>query len=204
MIPAHFTVAKNIVLAEIPFFLALYLFVIAKTRTALWWILCLVFIAFLPNSAYTLTDIIHFIGAVQEGKHSWAYLAFVLLPLYLLFMIVNFQFYVISIMLAQNYIRKEGYIRLAKWFIPLIHFACALGVYLGRVQRLESKNIIEKPLSVLKDVYIDLTSLPSLSLIIVFFVVFYGLYEVFAAVNRRIWKARFARYWDAIQEVKKT
>ncbi len=204
MIPAHFTVAKNIILAEIPFFLALYLFVVAKTRTWLWWILCAVFIAFLPNAAYTLTDIIHFIGAVQSGTHSIAYLVFVLFPIYLLYMVINFQFYVISIQLAHNYIKQEGYLKLAKWFIPLIHFACAIGVYLGRVQRLESRNLFEKPLLVMKDVWVDMTNLHSLSLILLFFALFYGLYAIFAHINQRIWDKQFAPYWHAMQRVKQT
>lgn len=202
MIPAHFTVAKNLVLAEIPFFLSIYLFVIAKHRTFWWWVLCAVFIAFLPNAAYVLTDIIHFVGAVQEGKHSLWYLVLVLFPIYIFYIALNFQFYVISVMLAQRYIIKEGYSTLGKWFTPAIHFLCAIGVYLGRIERLNSQNLFEKPIMVVKDVIGDLTHLSSFALILLFFALFYGLYLLFAHFNMRIWNKKLAKYWQAIQAVK--
>lgn len=202
MIPAHFTVAKNFVLAEIPLFLALYLFVFAKHRSWLWWILCAVFIAFLPNAAYVLTDIIHFIGAVQEGKHSTIYLILVLFPIYIFYIALNFEFYVISIMLAQQYIIKEGYPKLAKWFIPLIHILCAIGVYLGRINRLNSRDLFEQPIIIIKDLIGDLTHFLSFALILFFFLLFYGFYLVFAQMNILFWRRKLSKYWQAIMQVR--
>ncbi|MCY7295643.1 DUF1361 domain-containing protein [Alteromonas sp. a30] len=202
IIPAHFTVAKNILLAEIPVFLALYLFVFAQKRSIIWWLMCVTFVGFLPNAAYTLTDIIHFIGAIQSEAHSWVYLTFFLFPIYLLFIFINFQFYVVSIMLAQHYIQQEANNRLAKWFIPIIHFACAVGVYLGRIQRLESRAIMEKPITVLRDVAADFTHFPSVLLILFFFILFYGLYLLFAILNRYLWHRYCSPYWQAIEAVK--
>lgn len=202
MTPVHFSVAKNIILAEIPFILAIYLFVIANQRNVLWWLLCAVFIAFLPNAAYTLTDIIHFIAAVKSPDYSSLYVFGVMLPLFVLYMFVNFQFYVISIMLAQHYIGKNWGQTIAIWFVPAIQFLCAIGVYLGRVQRLNSTDIATNPLIVFKDLYLDLTSLHPLMIIIGFFVLFYVMYLIFSKLNTKIWNAKFAKYWHAIEAMR--
>lgn len=196
MTPPHFTVAKNIILAEIPFFLSLYLFVIARQRSLLWWLLAAVFVAFLPNSAYTVTDIIHFVAAIQDPAYSALYTWLVLLPLYLLYMVVNFQFYVISIMLAEQYIRREWSAKLALWWVPIIHGLCALGVYLGRVQRLNSTDIIERPLSVVRDLVVDFTSWHAITITVGFFVLFYGLYQPLSRLNCYLWRHKIVRLFN--------
>ncbi|XOV80128.1 MAG: DUF1361 domain-containing protein [Aestuariibacter sp.] len=196
MTPAHFTVAKNIILAEIPFFLAVYLFVFARHRSLLWWCLAAVFVAFLPNSAYTVTDIIHFIAAAQDPKFESWYVYSVLLPLYLLYMVINFEFYVISIMLAQQYIGRHWTEGLAKLWVPVIHLLCAVGVYLGRVQRLNSTDIIERPLVVFHDLIVDLTSWHAILLTLGFFILFYGLYLPFCKLNRYLWQHKLRQFFN--------
>lgn len=196
MTPVHFSVAKNIILAEIPFFLSLYLFVVARHRSLLWWVLAAVFIVFLPNSAYTITDIIHFIAAVKDPEIARWEVWLVLLPLYCLYMFVNFQFYVISIMLAQQYIKREWNERLSLWWIPIIHALCALGVYLGRVQRLNSTDILEHPLTVIRDLVVDLTTWHPIITILGFFVLFYGLYLPFSKLNKYLWQHKLSSFFN--------
>ncbi|MGL4883991.1 MAG: DUF1361 domain-containing protein, partial [Waterburya sp.] len=54
----------NLFLAFIPLALSFWLFVRRNIkRSLLWWIGLVVFIAFLPNAPYLLTDIIHLIDA---------------------------------------------------------------------------------------------------------------------------------------------
>ena len=67
----HFHIGWNFFLAFVPFVLSLYLFRRETRRGWLWWPLLLVFIAFLPNAAYTLTDIIHFISEVAPINRSF-------------------------------------------------------------------------------------------------------------------------------------
>lgn len=79
----------NTWLALIPLTLADYLFHRNSQRTALWWLGALVFIAFLPNAPYVLTDIIHLIEDIRYGYSMWI-VALVLVPQYLLFMLIGF------------------------------------------------------------------------------------------------------------------
>jgi len=53
----------NLFLAFIPLMLSFWLFLKrSKKRSLLWWIGLIIFIVFLPNAPYLLTDIIHLIG----------------------------------------------------------------------------------------------------------------------------------------------
>jgi uncharacterized membrane protein len=176
----------NFVLAFIPFVLAFYLFKVSHHRSVLWWLLALIFVAFLPNSAYVLTDIIHFIAAVKSPNISTVYLLLVLVPFYTIFLLVNFEFYVISIQWAEQYLKhfKQGF--LSKAFVPVIHLLAAIGVYLGRFQRLESSDIIHHPIIVFRDVLVDISGGKSMLIIIALFLLFYSFYEVFSRVNNVI------------------
>ncbi len=185
-VPVHFTVVINFILAFIPFILAFYLFKVSHHRSALWWLLALVFVAFLPNSAYVLTDIIHFIAAVKSPNISTPYLLLILVPFYTIFLLVNFEFYVISIQWADKYFAQVKRGLLSKAFAPTIHLLAALGVYLGRFQRLESSDIIHRPIIVFRDVLIDISGGNSLLIIIGLFLLFYGLYEVVSRVNNTV------------------
>lgn len=184
-VPFHFSVFINIGLAFIPFALAYFLFKWCKRRNAIWWITSLAFIAFLPNSAYVLTDIIHYIAAVKSPDISSSLLVLVITPLFLVYMVVNFEFYVVSISWAHQYIKQQQWHGLAKIFVPSIHFLCAIGVYLGRFQRLESADILRHPTIVFTDISLDLTHEKSVLMILGLFVFYYGFYLLFGFVNKK-------------------
>ena len=63
----------NTFLALIPFALSLWLFKGrgSGNRRLDWWIGCIVFIAFLPNAPYVLTDIIHLVRFIRAGASLW-------------------------------------------------------------------------------------------------------------------------------------
>ena len=193
-VPPHFTVVINFILALIPFLLALYLFVFSKHRTILWWLLVPVFIAFLPNSAYVLTDIIHFWAALKQPDVTVFHVLFVLVPFYAVFLFINFEFYVISVQLAQSYINKWPIAWLAKIFLPAIHFLAAIGVYLGRFQRLESTDIIHKPIIVVCDLMMDLSHGKSALIILALFIFYYLMYLAFAKLNLQLWQKWLSPY----------
>jgi len=188
MVPVHFTIVTNVVLAFIPFVLAIYLFKLSTQRNLLWWLLTVVFVAFLPNSAYVLTDIIHLLSAIKSPEISSAYLFFVLIPFYFIYLIINFEFYVLSVQFAQQYINKLNINWLAKLFIPAITLLSALGVYLGRFQRLESTDILQQPLMVFKDALLDLSHQSSALIIVGLFTGYYLLYYLVSHENKRWWR----------------
>lgn len=186
MTPVHFTVVTNFVLAIIPFFLACYLFKYAQHRTLLWWMLVPVFVLFLPNSPYVLTDIIHFIAALKSPDISLLELLCLYVPFYFIFLSVCFEFYVLSVKWSHEYIKTMDMPFLAKIYLPLIHFLCALGVYLGRFQRLESAEILHHPGIIFKDIWLDLTHGKSELMILVLFIIFYALYNLFLVLNKKM------------------
>jgi hypothetical protein len=105
-----------------------------------------VFIAFLPNAAYTLSDIIHFVEEVksQPTLPVWS-VVYVIIPKYAVFMFLGFQSHVVSLILAGNYLRWIGHNR---WVLPaelLLNFLCAVGVYWGRYLRFNSWEIVSNP-----------------------------------------------------------
>ncbi len=185
-VPVHFTVVINFILAFIPFVLAFYLFKVSHHRSVFWWLLLGVFIVFLPNSAYVLTDIIHLIAAIKSPEISSRYLLFVLVPFYVVFLLINFEFYVISIQWADKYLAQSKLSFLRKAFVPVIHLLAAIGVYLGRFQRLESSDIIHQPIMVFRDVLFDISGGKSVLVIIALFVLFYLLYQLVSRVNNVI------------------
>lgn len=195
--PVHFTVVINLVLALIPFLLAIYLFKISRGRSIIWWLLLAIFIAFLPNSAYVLTDTIHLIAAIKSPEISRLYLIFIIVPFYIIFLSVTFEFYVLSVHFGQQYLEKNvgemnhqgvniGW--LVKVFTPAMHILSAIGVYLGRFQRLESADIIHQPIIVFKDLLLDFTHESSLLIMIGLFGLFSILYYVVNKINASIYQ----------------
>jgi uncharacterized membrane protein len=143
----HFHLVWNLILALVPLVLSFYLFRRTDRRGWLWWPLLLVFVAFLPNAAYTSTDIIHFIDEVRDDNPlmpEWS-VVYIIIPKYLLFMLLGFQCHVISLIRCGNYLRWVAH---KAWVMPMeivLNFLCAVGVYWGRYLRLNSWDVVSKP-----------------------------------------------------------
>ncbi|HZZ29085.1 MAG TPA: DUF1361 domain-containing protein [Pirellulales bacterium] len=143
----HFHLGWNLFLALVPLGLALWLFRRTQQRGWLWWPLFVAFILFLPNAAYTLTDIIHFIDEVRDEETKlpeWS-VAYIVIPKYALFIFLGFQAHVISLILVGNYLRWRHH---RKWVVfeeLALNFLCAIGVFWGRYLRLNTWDIVTKP-----------------------------------------------------------
>ncbi|WP_448565770.1 DUF1361 domain-containing protein [Thalassotalea ganghwensis] len=185
-VPIHFTLLLNVGLAMIPLLLAYYLFKKIERRNVLWWFFVMVFVAFLPNSAYVLTDVIHLLAAIESPNISRPYLYGILFPLFIVYFLVCFESYVLSVTWAKRYCQHQSWFSFASYIVPGLTALSALGVYLGRVQRLESTDILEHPITVLHDILLDLTQLKSLAMIALFFIGYLISYYLFNAVNRVI------------------
>lgn len=115
----------------------------------LWWGSLAVFIAFLPNAPYVLTDVIHLIRGTSFGITSIWTIALVLVPLHLCAMLLGFEAYVISL-LNVNYFLKQR--RLSHLILPselALHALSAFGIYLGRFIRFNSWDLLIHPTSVI-------------------------------------------------------
>ena len=98
----------NLFLAFIPLVLSFWLFRRrTNDRTVWWWLGWLVFIAFLPNAPYLLTDIIHLIRGTRAGYATWI-IALVFIPLHIAAIISGFEAYVISLINQGHYLKATG------------------------------------------------------------------------------------------------
>jgi uncharacterized membrane protein len=148
-------VAWNLFLALLPTLLAWRLFVPGHPRRATWWAGVAVFVALLPNAPYVLTDVIHFDDSVARSDGA-AHVALVLVPGYLAFLSIGFASYVFCVVRVERWLRAGG------WSLPrllgadiTLHALCAVGVFLGRVFRFNSWDLLARP-----DEILDVVRLP--------------------------------------------
>ncbi|MEY3298615.1 MAG: hypothetical protein RLZZ597_1875 [Cyanobacteriota bacterium] len=142
----------------------------------LWWLGVVVFMAFLPNAPYVLTDIIHLIRGTRLGGIPTWVIALVFVPIHVTAIVLGFEAYVIAILNLAYYLKQQG----AKaWILPMeltIHALSAIGIYLGRFIRFNSWDLVTDPLDVLADTLNVLTSKRPLAVVIVTFMVLTVLY----------------------------
>ncbi|MFN5514330.1 MAG: DUF1361 domain-containing protein [Cyanobacteriota bacterium] len=134
----------NTFLALIPLILSVWLFRRARHRSPLWWLLLAVFVAFLPNAPYILTDIIHYVKIMRRPIPE-SVLIFAVTPQFFLYLLAGFQCYVLSLINLGAYLRNLG---LTSWILPaelLAHFLSAVGIYLGRFLRWNSWDLVTRP-----------------------------------------------------------
>jgi uncharacterized membrane protein len=150
-------IAWNLFLAFIPLLLSFYLFrQLSLKRNFAWWIVFVIYAAFLPNAPYILTDVVHLIAATWANPSVWIITLFYI-PLHVGAMLAGFEAYVVSLINQSAYLRRSG---LKRYIIPLewlTHILCALGIYLGRFRRLNSWDIVRAPQDVILATLNDLT-----------------------------------------------
>lgn len=147
----------------------------SHSRSMRWWFGFLVFISFLPNAPYVLTDVIHLIDDIRKGYSIWI-ITLALIPLYLLFMIVGFQAYVLSLMHMGDYMRRQGLGRFILVSEFVVHALSAIGIYLGRFLRFNSWDIITNPQMLVNSVMEDLMAKRPVLVMLITFVVISVLY----------------------------
>jgi uncharacterized membrane protein len=157
----------NSLLALVPFVLSRALF---GRRTRPRWVLVTggaVFVAFLPNAPYVLTDALHLPRelAATNGNH---WLAAALLGQYLCLFAVGFAAYVLSLVRLERWLADRGVSRRAVLGVDLsLHALCAVGIVLGRVFRFNSWDLVTNPGGLL-----DLVRIPQPRTFAVLFVLF--------------------------------
>ena len=173
----------NLFLAFIPAIVSYFLFSSSGVRNFFWWLFLIIFIAFLPNAPYILTDSIHIIELSQKEYPVWA-IIFILIPQYVLFINLGFGAYAISLVKLDRYLSdylKQKYIVLIN---IVSHFLCTIGIYVGRFERFNSWDLIAKPLKVITTTAVDLLNPEKLLSIIVSFFLIWLLAEFIKLVSR--------------------
>lgn len=182
----------NLFLGFIPVFLSWILFsdrssIISKQSQGhslvhiLWWLGAVVFILFLPNAAYIVTDIIHLVNDVYVPEITKKGLILLIIPQYICFLSLGFYGYVLSVTNLTNYLLRQKIIAEPLGLELGIHFICAVGVYLGRFNRLNSWDVVTQPAALGRVVVDNLDSLHFGMFTLIFFGVITVLY--FAVKN---------------------
>lgn len=143
-----FWMAWNLFLAFVPVCLAFALFRPGIERTRPWWFGVFVWVLFLPNAPYVITDIVHLFEDIRGARSDLQALG-EFVPLYFLFFAIGMGCYVVALDRCWRYVRAE---RPAWhwWKIETcLQLLCAVGIYLGRVLRLNSWQVFTRPRQVL-------------------------------------------------------
>lgn len=136
----------NLALAALPFLLALLLF---KTKTKinlLWLVGFILFVLFLPNAPYVITDVIHLYRS-SEVVDSFLLLLLLVFEYIALFLIGIF-FFVESYRKCEVFFTKRYKVPSLAIRIPGF-ITIAIGVYLGRSLRFNSWDVFFRPKQVL-------------------------------------------------------
>jgi uncharacterized membrane protein len=142
----------------------------------------LVFIAFLPNAPYLLTDIIHLIEAIRDYYSVWI-ITLVMIPPHLLAIAAGFEAYVLSLINLSYYLQRQGVGKFVIWAELMTHALCAVGVYLGRFKRFNTWDFITQPDDLARSVMDDLTAKRPVLVMAVTFVVLAVLYWLMKQVT---------------------
>ncbi len=156
-------------------------------RNFWWWLGVAIFTLFLPNAAYIITDIIHFVDDLRDSRVSSNGIIFVIIPQYIIFLIVGFQCHVISLMNLGQYLQRKVLINQIIAVELAVNFICAFGIYLGRFNRLNSWNIVTQPYHLMDKIIDNLDQLHFFLITLLFFVVISFLYYLFKWLNLSIW-----------------
>jgi uncharacterized membrane protein len=161
-----------------------------RSRSPFWWLGFLVFIVFLPNAPYVLTDIIHLIDQIRYTSYSPWVITLGLIPQYLLFMGIGFQAYVLSLLNLGDYLKRHGLSKLTPVLEWGIHGLSAIGIYLGRFQRFNSWDLVTQPDEVVTQMMENLASKTPVAVMFVTFVVIAVLYALFKLITTAIIQSR--------------
>jgi uncharacterized membrane protein len=128
--------AWNTFLACIPYVLSLYLFRPKQELRLLWSLGFIVFVLFMPNAPYVITDVMHLFFNETTRQSDPTLTIFI----FLLFELVGIALFLKSYQRFERFTLTK--IKATKIVIRLISFlVISFGVYLGRFQRLNSWDV---------------------------------------------------------------
>ena len=144
----------NLFLAFVPYWISVYLFKHRETRLIKFVILGGVWVLFLPNAPYMITDLFHLHN--RADLPIWydllLILSFAIIGMYLFYLSIHQMKEVVKVKLPTLY---------RPVFLILLFIAVSYGVYIGRFLRLNSWDIIH-PISLTKTCLSTFIQLPCL------------------------------------------
>lgn len=152
----HLWMTWNLILAFLPAVLAGLVLRRPGPRTAWWWIGAGLMVLFLPNAPYVVTDLVHLRTDVVRADSDVAVITGVL-PVYAAFIVAGFGAYAFVLSEVGRHLRTVGLGRWRPAAEVALHGACAVGVVLGRVARLNSWEPVTQPHGTLERIVVTLS-----------------------------------------------
>jgi uncharacterized membrane protein len=164
-----FWMGWNLFLALVPLAIGMVVFR-ARRHTAVWWLGAAAFLAFLPNAPYVLTDVIHM--PTDLRSHPSGVVRLSVLFQYAMFAAGGLVAYALALRSVVRHLLRAGWSkeRIAAVEIVL-HALSAAGVYLGRVDRLNSWYVLTQPAEVIASAASSIGSREAVGVMLVTFVV---------------------------------
>jgi uncharacterized membrane protein len=166
----------NLLLAAMPFGLSIFLF--QRLKTSSWLatpnlLLTAVWLGFLPNSFYVVTDLIH----IAEVRTDTIVFDTVML---LTFALAGLLLGYASVLMVHKALLERVRRRSAAYIIVLIFLLCSYAIYLGRYMRWNTWDVIINPLGLLANIVDSLVvpqeGSPMLQTTLLFFIFIGALY----------------------------
>jgi uncharacterized membrane protein len=143
----------NLTLAAVPMLLAFVLFRQRARTGVAWWVGVAAFVLFLPNAPYVLTDIQHYAFDVAMYGHDQTVVRYTLL------FAGGMTAYVVAMWRATRFMVTRAVPVAGVVVLNLLACAlCSVGVYLGRVHRFNSWDIVRTPEAVVGAAFHALSS----------------------------------------------
>jgi uncharacterized membrane protein len=186
----HPWLVVNTVLAWIPVAMAVLLFTAARDarRGVVWWSGAVVFLLFLPNAPYVVTDLVHLRSDVLAARGS---VVTSVLPVYAVFIASGFLAYYLSLLQVRRYLVHHGLRARVPAVVLGLHAVVAVGIFLGRWSRLNSWEPVVHPRDALERTLLALSWSDAPLLIASVFVVTAGGHFVTRAVVETAWAGLF-------------
>ncbi|NNT71731.1 DUF1361 domain-containing protein [Flavobacterium sp. IMCC34852] len=165
----------NVFLAFIPYVITLHLLTLDLKKTAQFKVLAImgIWLAFVPNAFYIITDLVHLVNS--DGHIFW--LDLIILSSYAL---IGFAFGILSLLDFEKILYQFTTVKITSLIIPIICFLCGIGIYIGRILRYNSWDIISNPFELAYDLFQMAISLKS-----ILFSIHFGVFIYFSFLIKK-------------------
>jgi uncharacterized membrane protein len=136
----------NLILAVIPHLITSYLMTLKniENKKVVLFVMLFVWLLFLPNSFYIITDLMH----IVNSKKQTFWFDLILISSYSL---VGFMLGLLSLLDFERIITRVFPQKIVSFTIPIICLLSGFGIYLGRILRFNSWEIISNPRDLILD-----------------------------------------------------
>jgi len=141
--PVHGFMLWNLFLAAVPLVLGVVLFALPVRTRVVWCAGFAMWVLFLPNAPYLLTDVVHMFHDIQASpSDEWSY---VVTATYGVLFACGLASYAVSLQLFRRFLHRVVGARLVLPIILVVHGLCVVAMYAGRVVRQNSWDVLTAP-----------------------------------------------------------